>query len=159
MQHEHPSHNISDTFFKCYGCGKEAGDPLLKQPCSTPDFVGTMAMENSMESFRELSFGDLREANYERQKEWDPEAGITEEYLGNALAGEVGETCNVVKKLARQRLGLRGSRATSEDLGEEIADVIIYADLLAKFYNIDLAEAVRKKFNKTSVKYNLNTKL
>lgn len=112
-----------------------------------------------MESFRELSFGDLREANYERQKEWDPEAGITEEYLGNALAGEVGETCNVVKKLARQRLGLRGSRATSEDLGEEIADVIIYADLLAKFYNIDLGDAVRKKFNKTSAKYDLKTQL
>lgn len=112
-----------------------------------------------MESFRELSFADLREANYERQKEWDLEIGITEEYLGNALAGEVGEACNIVKKLARQRLGLVGSRASTTDLGEEIADIIIYADLLAKYFNIDLDQVVRSKFNKTSDKYKFKTHL
>lgn len=113
----------------------------------------------SMESFRELSFVDLREANGERQLEWNPEESITEEYLGNALAGEVGEACNVVKKLARQRLGLRGSRATAEDLAHELADVIIYTDLLAKHFNIDLGEAVRTKFNMTSDKYKLSVRL
>lgn len=107
----------------------------------------------------DLTFVELREANYDRQKEWDPETGITEEYLGNALAGEVGEACNVVKKLARQRLGLRGSRVTTDDLAEEIADVIIYADLLAKHFNIDLDSAIRAKFNRTSDKYGLSVKL
>jgi NTP pyrophosphatase (non-canonical NTP hydrolase) len=108
---------------------------------------------------RMLTLDDLRDANYTRQKEWDSEHQLTEEYFGNALAGEVGEACNVVKKLARQRMGLVGSKASTEDLGEELADVIIYADLLAQHYNIDIAEAVRRKFNKTSEKYNLKTRL
>lgn len=112
-----------------------------------------------MESFRELTFADLREANAERQKEWDEGTQITEEYLGNALAGEAGEACNVVKKLARQRMGLRGSRAIAKDLAYELADVIIYADLLAKHFNIDLSSAVREKFNITSDKYKLSVKL
>lgn len=107
----------------------------------------------------QLTFDELREANYRRQREWDEGSKLTEEYFGNALAGETGEACNVVKKLARQRMGLRGSRATAEDLAKELADVIIYADLLAKSFNIDLGEAVRAKFNETTIKYNLTTKL
>lgn len=112
-----------------------------------------------MESFRELSFADLREANCERQKEWDPSNAITEEYRGNELAGEVGEACNIIKKLARQRLGLRGSRVTAHDLATELADVIICVDLVAMMFNIDLDQAVRDKFNDTTTKYNLTIKL
>ena len=67
--------------------------------------------------------------------------------------------CNVVKKLERERLGLRGSRATLEDLADELADVVICADLLAKAANINLDEAVARKFNKTSEKYNLPIRL
>lgn len=106
-----------------------------------------------------LNFNNLREANSIRQKEWDPANVITEEYRGNELAGEVGEACNVLKKLARQRLGLRGSRATTGDLGEELADVIICVDLLAMMYNIDLADMIQMKFNKTSEKYGLKQRL
>lgn len=108
---------------------------------------------------REIAFADLREANQIRQKEWDPSNAITEEYRGNELAGEVGEACNVVKKLARQRLGLRGSRVTTSELSEELADVVICVDLLAMMYNIDLGDAVAAKFNKTSAKYGLATKI
>lgn len=36
----HHSHNVSDTLYRCYGCGKEAGDEALYEPCPTPDRVG-----------------------------------------------------------------------------------------------------------------------
>lgn len=99
----------------------------------------------------------LRQANATRQKEWDPTDSITIEYRGNELAGEVGEACNVIKKLARERLGIRGSRATKAQLAEELADVVICVDLIAMQEGIDLGYAVEQKFNATSRKYNLQT--
>lgn len=101
----------------------------------------------------------LREANWQRQQEWDPENQISLSYRGNELAGEVGEACNLIKKLERERLGIKGSRTTKEALAEELADVIISADLIAMHEGIDLDEAVRKKFNATSEKYGLKTRL
>ena len=81
---------------------------------------------------RELAaLADLRSANRARQAEWDQDNQITLSYRGNELAGEVGEACNVIKKLERERMGIRGSRATKEQLAEELADVVICADLIA----------------------------
>jgi len=108
---------------------------------------------------KSLSLIDLRMADIAREKVWDPDDLITLTYRSTELAGEVGEACNVVKKLERERLGIRGSRATKEQLAEELADVIICVDLLAMEFNIDLSEAVRAKFNATSVKYDLPTRL
>jgi len=108
---------------------------------------------------RSLNFIDLRMADMARQKVWDPTDQITLTYRATELAGEVGEACNVVKKLERERLGIRGSRATMEQLAEELADVIICVDLLAMEVGIDLSEAVRRKFNATSEKYGLPTRL
>lgn len=101
----------------------------------------------------------LRDANYVRQQEWDPTDAITIEYRGNELSGEVGELCNLIKKLARERLGLRGSRATKEQLAEELADVIICTDLIAMQLGISLEIAVKNKFNATSEKYELQTRI
>ncbi|WP_398473694.1 MazG-like family protein, partial [Tardiphaga sp.] len=66
-----------------------------------------------------------------RQAEWDSGNQITVTYRANELAGEMGEACNIIKKLERERLGIRGSRATVEQLAEELADVVICADLIA----------------------------
>lgn len=100
----------------------------------------------------------LREANSTRQDEWENAKGkLSLSYFGNAIAGEVGEACNVIKKIERERLGLRGSRANISDLAEELADVIIYMDLLAADCGIDLEQAIKDKFNKTSIKYGLGT--
>lgn len=93
---------------------------------------------------------NLREANEARQEEWDTNGSITIAYRGNELAGEVGEACNIIKKLERERMGIRGSRSTKEALAEELADVIICADLIAMHEGIDLKKAVAVKFNKTS---------
>lgn len=104
-------------------------------------------------------FSTLREANEIRQDEWDTNGDITLTYRATELGGEVGEALNVIKKLERERLGIKGSRATLEDLAEELADVIICADLIAMSEGIDLEAAVARKFNKTSEKVGLTTRM
>ncbi|RZJ06134.1 MAG: hypothetical protein EON89_01040 [Brevundimonas sp.] len=101
----------------------------------------------------------LRAANTARQREWDQDAKITLSYRLNELAGETGEACNVGKKLERERLGIRGSRTTKVRLAEELADVVICADLVAMGEGIDLQQAVINKFNATSAKVGLATML
>ena len=104
-------------------------------------------------------FTTLREANEVRQREWDAGNQVTASYRGNELAGEVGEACNVIKKLERERMGIRGSRDTVDHLAEELADVIICTDLIAAAYGIDLDAAVARKFNATSEKVGLKTRM
>lgn len=112
-----------------------------------------------MESFRELNFGDLREANEDRQKQWDPENKISLTYRAIEMAGEMGEACNIIKKLERARLGIRGTTTTAKELADELADIIICVDLIAMMWNIDLSDAVVNKFNVTSEKQNLDRRL
>ena len=104
-------------------------------------------------------FTSLRAANEARQAEWDQDAQITLAFRGNELGGECGEAQNVIKKLERERLGIRGSRATLADLAAELADVVICADLVAMAAGIDLDSAVADKFNATSIKVGLATRL
>lgn len=115
--------------------------------------------QKDQNEFREYTEGSLRRANQRRQKEWDSEGKITLSYRGNELGGESGEAQNIIKKLERERLGIRGSRATKEQLAEELADIIICCDLIAGDVGIDLDEAVELKFNKTSEKNGLKTRL
>lgn len=107
-----------------------------------------------------LSLNELREANEYRHDEW---AGggrkIPLSFRGVELAGECGEACNELKKLERYTLGLAGGKWDLQGLREELADVLISADLIAMDLNIDLAAAVREKFNKTSAKHGFVTRL
>lgn len=104
-----------------------------------------------------VRFLQLRDANMARQMEWDPDRKADLSFFGVELAGEVGEACNVIKKLERERIGIRGSRATMEQLAEELADIVICVDLIAMHCGIDMEEAIQKKFNATSEKYALLT--
>ncbi len=106
-----------------------------------------------------MLFDALREANIARQAEWCPDQVPDLSFRGNELAGETGEACNVIKKLERERQGWRGSRATKADLAEELADVVICADLCAVTAGIDLSAAVVAKFNAASEKQGLATRL
>jgi NTP pyrophosphatase (non-canonical NTP hydrolase) len=94
----------------------------------------------------------LRAANIKRQVLWCPDEAPDLSFRGNELGGEVGEALNVIKKLERERHGWRGSRDSTEHLAEELADVVICADLCAITAGIDLASAVVAKFNATSDK-------
>ena len=92
-----------------------------------------------------LGFDDLAVANQTRCREfghgvvdWTPTDWAT------AMAGECGEACNLIKKLRR------GEDIKAADIGDELADLVIYADLLAARLDLDLGACVRLKFNKVS---------
>lgn len=106
-----------------------------------------------------LDLSDLRRANVARQEEWCPDQKPDLAYRGNELAGEVGEACNIIKKLERERHGWRGSRSSIEALASELADVVICTDLAAHAAGIDLGAAVRSAFNATSEKNGLAARL
>jgi len=122
------------------------------------------------------TFKSLRLANEARQAEWDSGEQISLAFRGNELAGEVGEAlehavralllsiatgkaCNIVKKLERENMGLAGSTSTKGQLAEELADIAICTDLIAMHAGIDLQSAITGKFNATSEKVGLQTRL
>lgn len=55
------------------------------------------------------SLQELRVANKTRQKLWDTKNELSLAFRGNELAGEVGEACNIIKKLERERMSIEGS--------------------------------------------------
>lgn len=111
-----------------------------------------------MLDFNTLSLKNARrcERSYHAVENWTPTD------WGCALAGEVGEACNFIKKLKRETddqnlypntLAHNGSPdELIENIGKELADVVIYADLLATRLGLKLGNEVVKKFNETSVK-------
>jgi NTP pyrophosphatase (non-canonical NTP hydrolase) len=101
----------------------------------------------------------LRIANLNRSAEWNQGKELSLAFRGNEMAGECGEACNVIKKLERAALGMRGSRATVDDLASELADVLICVDLIAMECGIDLRLALERTFNSTSDKHRLETYL
>ena len=67
---------------------------------------------------------------------------------GVAFAGEAGEACNKLKKLRRG--DFPSNRFTREMIADEIADTVIYADLLCERLGVSLEEAIVRKFNEVS---------
>ncbi|MEO1951478.1 MazG-like family protein [Thioclava sp.] len=106
-----------------------------------------------------LTFGALRQANNTRQMEWPGNDKADVAFRAIEVAGEFGEVSEAVKKHLRAERGIKGSTATPSDVADEMADAIIALDLLAAEMGIDLSEAVARKFNLTSVKYGLQTRL
>ena len=113
-----------------------------------------------------LQFAELREVNVSRCRRWHPSGSTpwSAADWSNALCGEVGELANVIKKIRRHETGARNEGDPSvEELRKmaeaELADVVIYADLLADFLGVDLGQAIQEKFNKTSAKYGFPERL
>jgi hypothetical protein len=80
---------------------------------------------------------------------WHPEQWT------NAIAGEVGEACNLTKKMLRKRQGIPGNREESfYDLARnaalEVCDVMIYADLTIQALGFDTEEMLVECFNEKS---------
>lgn len=70
-----------------------------------------------------------------------PEWGSIE-YLCLALAGEVGEAANDIKKWSR---GSITRDEVEERLASELPDILIYLVMLAHEANVDLEEAYKEK--------------
>lgn len=74
----------------------------------------------------------------------------------NAVAGEVGEAANEIKKIERGDFTLDERR---EFLGKEFADVAIYLSIVAWRAGIDLGEAIIEKFNEVSERVDSDVRL
>jgi len=75
-----------------------------------------------------------------------------ERFLALALAGEVGELCNMIKKRWRDDADL------AEECRDELADIRVYLELLAACFGIegDMLDArVALKLEKVVAKHNL----
>jgi len=82
----------------------------------------------------------------------------------NAIAGETGELCNIVKKVERGDYHKRPENQSDNpefkdayaaaqyraEIGKEAADIVIYLDLLCTREGIDLGVEIVKKFNEVS---------
>ena len=94
---------------------------------------------------RGLTFAELHNTNRLRCEEvFHPIDGWSPTDWACALAGEVGELCNLIKKLRR------GENIPLHELADEAADVQIYLDLLCTRLGIDLSAATVRKFNRIS---------
>lgn len=131
------------------------GGTFISEPFYEPD-ADDMAIWNEQQAVQDkrygprrsqLSFKELRAINVQRCNgsffSLDSKDGP---WWGNAMAGECGEACNVVKKIDRD--GLTDERLAA--LAKELADLVTYADLLAARFGIDLGQAVAVKFNEVS---------
>lgn len=101
-----------------------------------------------------MTFEALRVANVTRCEQsfhslsrWNPL-----EWAG-AAAGEMGEAANLCKKLRR------GEDIPVADIGDEIADTVIYLDLLAARLGMNLAACIKRKFNVVSDRVGSEVKL
>lgn len=102
---------------------------------------GSKDEDNRAAEEGKLHFEDLRAANVARQAEWDGDSKAQNlKWRANELFGEAGEAANIIKKLHRERVGIRGSRATLTDLAEELADIVICLDLFAMTADIAMVE-------------------
>ena len=108
-----------------------------------------------------LDFDSFQKTNHQRALRWHKNGKRDWSVLewAGAMCGEAGETANVAKKLLRIELDLDGNAfsehkldkyALTEKLGNEIADTIIYASLLASHHGLNLEDIVRNTFNNKS---------
>lgn len=75
---------------------------------------------------------------------WNDDTSLL--YQAVALAGEVGELCNLVKKVQRGTLSLEEARA---ELGEEAIDVLIYLCNIFALLEVDPVKiyAIKRRRN------------
>lgn len=114
-----------------------------------------------------LTFNTLREANLKRLPLFkdakgrpchskDDGSDWTPAQWYQAASGEMGEYANLRKKVERGDMTLDEARPL---LADELADVIIYLDILAHQLGIDLGEAVMEKWNRTSEKVGVTLRI
>lgn len=75
------------------------------------------------------------------------------------LATDTLLLCNSLKKLERERRGWVGSRADPNDVLRRLTNIMAMLGCVASYLHIDLTAATEEKFNATSVKNGLATRL
>jgi NTP pyrophosphatase (non-canonical NTP hydrolase) len=108
-----------------------------------------------------LDLQNFRQINTQRAVEgFKTFENVPLSFWGTALAGELGELCNMIKKMERVRMGgidagnsYRAADITEAMLEDEIGGIFIYLDLLAALLKINLEKAVIETFNNKSEQY------
>jgi NTP pyrophosphatase (non-canonical NTP hydrolase) len=72
------------------------------------------------------------------------------EHLAVCLAGEVGEFCNVLKKVTRGDFTWDQAKA---ELSEELADIFIYLTKISNQADIDIEQAVLNKIEHNKLRF------
>lgn len=108
------------------------------------------------------TFSALRVINTQRAARWHGPDSVpwTGADWSNAMCGEAGEVANAVKKMRRIETGVSSNNerqpldvaAARAIIKKEIGDTLIYLDLLADHYDINIAEAIADAFNDVSAR-------
>jgi NTP pyrophosphatase (non-canonical NTP hydrolase) len=113
-----------------------------------------------------LTFEKFRRVNKKRcEKYFFPIQDWSETDWACALAGEVGELCNFIKKRLRARTAktllpnIPSQEALAAEAKKEIGDVLGYLDLIATRMGFRLEDCVVDKFNEVSDRVNSKLKL
>ena len=126
-------------------------------------YLELKTVSNAKSMYDGLTFNTLRRGNKRRVNEFKrPDGtkahngnGVSEWTLlewGGAASGELGELNNILKKVRRGDFTIEEVR---EEVAREIADVVIYLDLLAEAAGVVLGRAVMDSFNNKSAKQNI----
>lgn len=165
------------TFQECSVCASKPGTPALCASClhnrtvieTLTEKQKSPAMVEELERRGVIPYNHdflvrLREANLSRLPRYghgtiNQVGAWGAMQWGCALAGEVGELCNVLKKYDRQMPTDPSPDELRSEIMYEIADVAIYLDLTAAYFGYDLRRAIETKFNRTSVKFGFPERL
>jgi NTP pyrophosphatase (non-canonical NTP hydrolase) len=105
-------------------------------------------------SNKRLTFKRFHKVNVRRSKaDIKHSKAWSEMEWGCALAGEVGELCNYLKKKSR------GDTIPKKAIAHEISDIMTYLSLLSDNLNIDMEDAIIDKFNIVSRRWGSRFKL
>lgn len=107
-----------------------------------------------------LTFNTLRGGNTARLPQFKNKHGVLAHAKADgsdwspaqwlqAVVGEMGEYANQRKKFERGDITLAEFQ---QEAADELADVVIYLDILAMQLGVDLGAAVMDKFNRVSVR-------
>lgn len=96
------------------------------------------------------SLNDLVKTATEDSERWFPDTASQLDFMALALAGEVGEVANIIKKVMR---GTDDFDKVLDDLEEEVTDVFIYLMCLAGVLGMDLEAAYAAKRAKNEERF------
>jgi NTP pyrophosphatase (non-canonical NTP hydrolase)/phage FluMu protein Com len=157
------------AWFRCIKCKHMFSAVSAHEVAKCPkcDYLGIPTEETKVGYMTSgLTFSTLRGANRARlpqfknkhgelthgpdKPDWTPAQWL------QAVVGELGEYANVRKKFERGDIDLQTFRLLAIP---ELADVVVYLDLLANSLHIDLSTAVTEKFNEVSKRVGSNVRL
>lgn len=161
-------HN-GEYWYKCHTCGAREWFAYYDKPDGKLRKCKAQELQKADTPEPETFLGGLRQANITRQAEWKGSDKVDSLFRATELGEEAGEVLGAVKKLYRDTHNITGNGQKREqyiaNLREEIGDLLIVLDLLALEVGretgetFDLEQCARDKFNATSAKHGMSTKI